>query len=142
VSAQAQGNNLVAESATVQTSLTGSVSLSSPASSVDFSIPYTTSGISQSAGALAYVWFSVTAVPNCVNGSIGHWSAVPAGGFFPMGPGSGIASVQFSCPGSEIVPGSLGIVLNLSMSAGSSNGAAASASGNFDMSGVTATINS
>ena len=144
VSVQAQGNDLVDEGAEVLTSLTGSIAMSSPASSVDFSIPWSTSGISQSSfpGAFVDVWFSVTGIPGCVDGSSATWSDQPVD-FGQMGPGSGTGSVQFTCPdGSDIVPGSLGFAVNLTANAGSDNGVAESASANFQMTGVTATITS
>jgi hypothetical protein len=143
VSAQSTGNSVVAEGAEVQTSLSTSVSIGSNVSSLEFSIPWTTTGISESShsGSLVDVWFSVTAVPNCVDGSAMSWSSVPVE-FGPMGPGAGTGSVVFSCrDGSDLAPGSLGFLANLYAST-FSNGTPESAFANFQMHGVTATLNS
>jgi hypothetical protein len=147
VSVQALGNEAVEESADVDTTLAGSITLSSPASSVDFSIPYTTSGVSQSsADSASIVAFSQSpGLIKCVDGSDGIWSP-PPGQYdlsAPTGPGSGTWSLVFSCPdGSDLAPGVLGPAVYLLAGAYSDSGQTESASANFQMSSVTATINS
>ena len=146
VSVQALGNEAVEESADVDTTLSGSITLNSPASSVDFSIPYTTSGVSQSsADSSAIVAFSQSpGLIKCVDGSNGIWSP-PPGQYdlsAPTGPGSGTWSLVFSCPdGSDLAPGVLGPAVYLLAGAYSDSGLGESASANFQMNGVTATIN-
>jgi hypothetical protein len=147
VAVEALGNEAVEESADVNTTLSGSITLSSPASSVDFSIPYTTSGVSQSStGSAAIVAFSQSpGLIKCVDGSNGIWSP-PPGQYdlsAPTGPGSGTWSLVFSCPdGSDLAPGVLGPAVYLLAGASSDNGQTESASANFQMYGVTATIDS
>jgi hypothetical protein len=147
VAVQALGNEAVEESADVNTTLSGSITLSSPASSVDFSIPYTTSGVSQSStGSAAIVAFSQSpGLIKCVDGSNGIWSP-PPGQYdlsAPTGPGSGTWSLVFSCPdGSDLAPGILGPAVYLLAGASSDSGQTESASANFQMNGVTATIDS
>jgi hypothetical protein len=148
VSAQADGNELVAESANVDTMLTGSATLSAAAPSVTFSIPYTTSGLSQSGSpenAFALISFSAESGSTCVDGSYALWS-LPPGQFdlsAPLGAGSGTDSVQLFCPdGSELAPGAVSLVVTLLVSAASSNNEAEAASANIGLTSVTATINS
>lgn len=151
VSVQALGNDLVEESAEVDTALTGSVTLNSPAASVDFSIPYTTSPFTTSGympsgdTAFARVSFSgALGLLGCVDGSNGIWST-PPGQYdleAPMGPASGTATVQPSCPdGSDLAPGVVGLQVDLLADANSGDSAQAAASANIEMHGVTATIN-
>jgi hypothetical protein len=147
VSVQALGNELVEESADVDTTLSASIALTSPASSVDFSIPYTTSGLSQttSDSASAAVAFSQTpGLTKCVDGSNGIWS-YPPGQYdlsAPTGPGSGTWTVVFSCPdGSDLAPGVLGPEVYLLAAADSASGQNASASANIVLHDVTGTIN-
>jgi hypothetical protein len=148
VSVQALGNQLVEESANVYTTLTSSITLSSPAPSVTFSVPYTTSGLTQSGTEHPFALVSFTAATGligCVDGSDGIWSN-PPGQYdlaSPMGPGAGTASVQVFCPdGSELAPGAVGLGVNLLANAYSDNGQPGAASANIALHGVTATINS
>jgi hypothetical protein len=152
VSVQALGNQFVEESADVDTALSSSITLSAPASSVNFSIPYTTSGVSESSAdaaatnsASAAVAFSQTpGLIKCVDGSNGIWS-YPTGQYDlapPTEPGSGTWNVLFSCPdGSDLAPGVLGPEVYLLAAAYSDSGQGASASANVELHGVTATIN-
>jgi hypothetical protein len=148
VSVQALGNQLIEESANVDTTLTASLTLSAPTPSVDFSIPYTTAGLSQSGSQdpFALVSFSAaTGLMPCVDGSDGIWST-PPGQFdleSPMGPGSGTASVHLFCPdGSDLAPGVVGLGVNLLANVYSDNNQAATASADITLHDVTATINS
>jgi hypothetical protein len=147
VSVQALGNQIVEQSADVDTALTASLTLSSPTPSVDFSIPYTTSGLTQSGTEhpFALISFSEATGMRCVDGSYGLWS-IPPGQYdlgSPMGPGAGTASVHFFCPdGSELAPGVVGLAVNLLANAYSDNSQPAAASANIAMHDVTATINS
>jgi hypothetical protein len=148
VSVEALGNQLVEESADVDTTLTGSMTLSAPATSINFSIPYTTSGLSQTGtddDAFALVSFSAaTGLLACTDGSYGTWS-VPPGQYdleSPTGPGSGTASVTLFCPdGSQLAPGTAGVGVNLLADAYSENGQTVAAGANIALNGVTATIN-
>jgi hypothetical protein len=148
VSAQALGNEFVAESSDVDTTLTGSVTLASAAPSVTFSVPYSTSGLSLSGNpedAFALISFSAGAGSNCVDGSYGIWS-VPPGQYdlsAPMAPGSGTASVQLFCPdGSDLAPGAVSLTVTLLVNAASSDSQNETASADIALNGVTATINS
>ena len=148
VSVQALGNQLVEESANVDTALSASIMLSSPAPSVTFSVPYTTSGFTQSGAEdpFALVSFTgATGLTGCVDGSDGIWSN-PPGDYdleSPLGPGAGAASVEVFCPdGSELAPGAVRVGVNLLANAYSDNGQPAAASANIALHGVTATINS
>jgi hypothetical protein len=148
VSVQALGNQLVEESANVYTTLSSSITLSSPATSVTFSVPYTTSGLTQSGTENPFALVSFTAATGligCVDGSDGIWSN-PPGQYdlaSPMGPGAGTASVQVFCPdGSELAPGPVGLGVNLLANAYSDNNQPGAASANIALHGVTATINS
>jgi hypothetical protein len=148
VSVQALGNQVVEESANVSTTLSASITLGSPAPSVTFSVPYTTSGLTQSGPEhpFALVSFSAaTGLIGCMDGSNGIWSN-PPGQFdlgSPMGPAAGTATVQVFCPdGSELAPGSVGLGVNLLANAYSDDSQPAAASANIALFGVTATINS
>jgi hypothetical protein len=148
VSAQADGNQLVAQSASVYTTLSGSIQLSAPAPSVTFSVPYTTSGLSQSGDEDPFALVSFTAATGligCVDGSDGIWSN-PPGQYdlaSPMGPGAGTATVQVFCPdGSQLAPGTVGLGVNLLANASSDNAQNDVAAADISLHGVTATINS
>lgn len=148
VSVRALGNQLVEESANVYTTLSSSITLSSPAPSVTFSVPYTTSGLTQSGTENPFALVSFTAATGligCVDGSDGIWSN-PPGQYdlaSPIGPGAGTASVQVFCPdGSELTPGPVGLGVNLLANAYSDNNQPGAASANIALHGVTATINS
>jgi hypothetical protein len=148
VSVQALGNQFIEQSADVDTTLTASLTLSSPTPSVDFSIPYTTTGLTQAGteDPFALVSFSAAAgLMPCVDGSDGIWST-PPGQFdleSPMGPGSGTASVHLFCPdGSNLAPGVVGLAVNLLANVYSDNGQTATATGNIALHDVTATVNS
>jgi hypothetical protein len=148
VSVQALGNELVEQSADVDTTLTASMTLSSPATSVSFAVPYTTSGLTQTGtddDAFALVSFSsAIGLINCADGSYGTWST-PAGQYdlaSPSGPASGTAGVTVFCPdGSQLAPGVVGLGVNLLADAYSDNGNQTAAGANIQMNGVTATIN-
>jgi hypothetical protein len=148
VAVQAVGNQLVEESANVYTTLSSSITLSSPAPSVTFSVPYTTSGLTQSGTENPFALVSFTAATGligCVDGSDGLWSN-PPGQYdlvSPMSPGAGTASVEVFCPdGSELAPGPVGLGVNLLANAYSDNGEPGAATANIALHGVTATINS
>ena len=148
VSVQALGNELVEQSANVDTTLTASMTLSSPVSSVTYSIPYTTSGLSQTGtddDAFALVSFSqAIGLINCTDGSYGSWST-PPGQYdleSPSGPASGTANVTLFCPdGSQLAPGAVGLGVNLLANAYSDDSRQIAAGANIQMHGVTATIN-
>jgi hypothetical protein len=147
VSVQALGNQLVEESANVYTTLSSSIRLSSPATSVTFTVPYTTSGLTQSGTEDPFALVSFTAATGligCMDGSDGLWSN-PPGQYdlaSPLGPGAGTASVQVFCPdGSELAPGAVELGVNLLANAYSDNGQPGAASANIALHGVTATIN-
>jgi hypothetical protein len=147
VSVEALGNQLVEESANVYTTLNASTTLSAPAQSVTFTVPYTTSGLSQSGPENPFALVSFTAATGligCVDGSDGIWSN-PPGNYdlaSPAGPGTGTATVQIFCPdGSQLAPGTVGLGVNLLASASSDDSQADAAGANISLSGVTATIN-
>jgi hypothetical protein len=147
VAVQAQGNQLVEESANVYTTLSASTTLSSPAQSVTFTVPYATSGLSQSGTADPFALASFTAATGligCVDGSDGIWSN-PPGQYdlaSPTGLGAGTATVQLFCPdGSDLAPGTIGLAVNLLASASSDDGQTDEAGANISLNGVTATIN-
>ena len=147
VTAQATGNEFVEQSAQVDTTLSASIPLSAPASSVVVSIPYTTTGLSQTGGNDAFALVAFGQAPGaitCVDGSYGLWS-LPPGQYdlsAPLGPGSGTDSVRFFCPdGSDLAPGVVGLGADLLTWAHSDNGQTASASANIELHGLTATIN-
>jgi hypothetical protein len=148
VSVQALGNQLVEESANVDTTLSASVTLSSPAPSVTFSVPYTTSGLTQSGPEHPFALVSfdaATGLIGCVDGSDGIWSNPPGQDDLgsPMGPGAGTATVVVFCPdGSELAPGSVGVGVNLLANAYSDDSQPGAASADIALHGVTATINS
>jgi hypothetical protein len=149
VSAEALGNEFVEQGADVDTTLTGSVSLSAAASSVTFSVPFTTTGLSQSGNpedAFALISFEADTGPtNCVDGSYPIWS-VPPGQYdleAPMAPGSGTESVQLFCSdGSDLAPGAMNLSVTLLVNAYSNDSEAEAASANISLQGVTATVNS
>jgi hypothetical protein len=148
VSVQTLGNQLVGESANVDTTLSAFITLSSPAPSVTFSVPYTTSGLTQSGPEHPFAlvsFMAATGLIGCVDGSDGIWSN-PPGQYdlgSPLGPGAGTATVQVFCPdGSELAPGSVGLGVNLLANAYSDNSQPGAASANIALHGVTATINS
>jgi hypothetical protein len=149
ISAQALGNELVEQSANVATVLTGSVTLSSAASSVTFSVPYSTTGLWQSGNPedeFALISFEAGTGPtNCVDGSYPIWS-LPSGQYdleAPMAPGSGTESVRLSCPdGSDLAPGAVTLSVGLLANAYSSDDVAESASANITLQGATATVDS
>jgi hypothetical protein len=147
VSVQALGNQLVEESASVYTTLGASTTLSAPAQSVIFTVPYTTSGLSQSGPENPFALVSFTAstgLIGCVDGSDGIWSN-PPGQYdleSPAGPGAGTATVEIFCPdGSDLAPGTVGLGVNLLANAASDDGQADAASANIALNGVTASIN-
>ena len=148
VSVQALGSQLVEESASVYTTLSASLALTSPAESVTFTVPYTTSGLTQSGNEdpFSLVSFTgATGLVDCVDGSEGLWSNPPGQHDLgsPMPPGAGTASVEVFCPdGSELAPGSVGLGVNLLANAYSDNSQGDVASANIALHGVTATINS
>jgi hypothetical protein len=148
VSVQALGNQLVEQSANVDTTLTASMTLASPASSVTYSVPYTTSGLSQTGtddDAFALVSFSsAIGLINCTDGSYGTWST-PPGQYdleSPSGPAAGTARVTLFCPdGSQLAPGLVGLGVNLLANAYSDNSTQTAAGANIRLNGVTATLN-
>jgi hypothetical protein len=152
VSAQADGNALSVQSAQEFTELTGSITLSSAASSVDFSIPYTntafaTTGVAPSGNdASSFVSFmgGAAELNACVDGSSSIWS-LPTGEFdleAPLAAGSGTYRVHVSCPdGSNLAPGAIDLIVNLNAEADSGDNSQAAASANISMHDVTAAIN-
>jgi hypothetical protein len=148
VSVQALGNQLVEESANVDTALSASITLGSPAPSVTFSVPYTSSGLTASGSENPFAMVSFTAATGlikCVDGSYGLWSN-PPGQYdleSPLAGASGTAAVQVFCPdGSDLAPGAVGLAVNLLANAYSDNSESQTASANIALQGVTATINS
>lgn len=157
VSSEALGNQVLAEEADTAVTLTGTIPLSSPASSVDVSIPYTTTGVTQTPGgdASALVFIDPSSIelsePSlmCADGSFGAMKPYFESGsllVFPIGattpPGSGVVTgVQFYCPdGSALVSG-VGFTVTVADLVSSANGQTETASANFEMHDVTATIN-
>jgi hypothetical protein len=167
VSAQALGNAVIAASANSDVGLTAAIPLSSPASSIEVSIPYTTSGItwttpndqgcgpfapgSCAAGAVVFV-DPIAAPITCVDGSQGTASPFNQSGSIdvssfsaPTAPGSGVVTnIRFYCPdGSDLVPGpGLGFTVSVADSVYSDSGQPETASANIQLHGVTATIDS
>jgi hypothetical protein len=167
VSAQALGNAVVAASANSDVGLTASIPLSSPASSIEVSIPYTTTGITWTtpddqgcglfapgacaAGAVAFI-DPIEAPITCADGSQGTESPFNQSGSIdissfsaPTPPGAGIVdTIRFYCPdGSDLVPGpGLGFTVSVADSVYSDSGQPESASANIQLDGVTATIDS
>jgi hypothetical protein len=151
ISSEALGNQILAEQASTAVSLTAAIPLSSPASSVDVSIPYTTSGVTQTPGgeASAVVLVAPAASPiMCADGSFGAMQPYEESGpllVFPIGAttpaGSGtVNGIQFFCPdGSALVSG-VRFTVVVADSVFSSGGQTESTSANLQMHGVTATI--
>jgi hypothetical protein len=150
VSSEALGDALLAEQAEAVVNLSAPIPLSSPASSVEVTIPYTTSGVTWSSPAGSdQAAAAVSVVPvatyldsiNCADGSFGVMSGDFDTSFTsPTPPGSGTLDLKFSCPdGSDLVSG-VGFRVQLTTSVYSASGHTESASANFAMSGVTATI--
>jgi hypothetical protein len=167
VSAQALGNAVIAASANSDAGLTASIPLSSPASSIEVSIPYTTTGITWTtpngqgcglfapgicAAAAAAFIDPIEAPITCADGSQGTVSPFNQSGSIvissfsaPTPPGSGLVSnIRFSCPdGSDLVPGpGLGFTVSVADSVYSDSGQPETASANIQLQGVTATIDS
>jgi hypothetical protein len=148
ISAQALGNQLIEQSANVVTTLSASITLTSPTPSVTFTVPYATAGLTESGPENPFALVSFTAATGligCVDGSDGLWSN-PPGQYdleSPLGPGAGTATVQVFCPdGSDLAPGPVGVGVSLLANAYSDDSQTSAASANIALSGVTATINS
>jgi hypothetical protein len=159
VTAQADGNPLIGESASSDVVLTAAIPLSSPASSVEVTIPYTTSGVTggpnnvnDTAGGLLIVGpLPVASAIMCADGSQGTISPINESGDVvlfpigtPVGPGSGTFDniIRFYCPdGSDLVSG-VGFAVTVADDVISQSGQAESATANFEMHGVTATADS
>jgi hypothetical protein len=156
-SAQALGNPLIAESANSDVHLSASISLSAPASSVEVTIPYTTSGVTgaspnaqDTAEGLVFVGPSASPIV-CADGTQGTASPFNQSGavvLFPIGtgasPGSGTFTniIRFYCPdGSDLVSG-LGFIVTVADQVLSQSGLNETASANLQMHGVTATAES
>jgi len=153
VSSEALGNPLLAEAAGAGVTFTASIPLSAPASSVDVSIPYTTTGVTMTSGGEAVALVTVEP-PNpelitCSDGSHGTISPFNQSGDIDVFPilqdiaaSSGtVSGVRFSCPdGSDLVSG-LGFAVTVQTAVRAASGHTESASANFDMNGVTATVN-
>ncbi len=150
VSSEALGDDLLAEQASAIVNLSAPIPLTSPASSVEVAIPYTTSGVrwstpagSDDAGAAVSVVPEASNIDsiNCADGSFGIMSGDFDTSFTsPTPPGSGTLDLKFSCPdGSDLVSG-VGFRVQLTTSVYSASGHTESAAANFAMSGVTATI--
>lgn len=167
VSAQALGNAVIAASANSDVELTASIPLSSPASSVEVSIPYTTTGVTWttpgdqgcgvfapgSCGSGAGIFIApAEGSITCTDGSQGTVSPFNETGSIdvtpidtPTGPGSGsVNNIRFSCPdGADLVPGpGFGFTVEVADSVYSDTGQTLSASANIQLQGVTATIDS
>ncbi|HUE06198.1 MAG TPA: hypothetical protein VMP41_02145 [Acidimicrobiales bacterium] len=155
VSARSLGDTVVGEEAYGVVELDASIPLSSPASSVEVTIPYTTSGLSwstvpanQACGATfpvpcdeaqAVVSFGPP-LPKCADGTYGFGIPTPAGINRLTGPSSGTVGIHYYCPdGSDLVSAQLAV--EVYAEADSDSGHAENASANVQMTGVTATIN-
>jgi hypothetical protein len=152
VSSEALGDTLLTEEAYADVRLTASIPLGSPASSVRVSIPYTTSGVTWTQNvdeAGAGVAIAPTSAPIMgVDGAYGTMAPYDETGVIavtslsiPTPPGSGTyTGIEFYCPdGSDLVSG-LGFVVTVSTYVYSASGQTYSASANFQMQGVTATV--
>jgi hypothetical protein len=162
LSSEALGNAVLAEQASAGVTFTASVPLSSPASSVDVTIPYTTTGVNTtpiSSGG-SYAESLVLIGPNfqsnftdgltCADGSVGVLAPYNASGnivVFPIGQdvpaGSGtVTGIRMYCPdGSDLVSG-VSFLVSVLTDVYAEGGQTESATVNFDMHGATATINS
>jgi hypothetical protein len=153
VSSEALGNPLLAEAAGAGVTFTASIPLSAPASSVDVSIPYTTTGVTMTPGgeavALVTVELSNPEVITCSDGSLGTISpfnqsgdidAFPILQDIPASSGT-VSGIRFSCPDGSDLVSRLGFAVTVETAVHASSGHTESASANFDMEGVTATIN-
>jgi hypothetical protein len=162
LSSEALGNVLLTEQASAGVTFTASVPLSSPASSVDVTIPYTTTGVTMTplSGGSSYASSLVLIDPNfapnfsdglaCADGSVGTMAPYNKSGslvVFPIGQdvpaGSGtINGIRFYCPdGSDLVSG-VSFVVEVLTDVYAADGQTESASVNFDMNGASATIHS
>jgi hypothetical protein len=161
-SSEALGNQLLGESASAGVQFTVSIPLSAPASSVDVTIPYTTTGVTLTplSNNGSYASAIVNVDPNfaanfsdgisCADGSegtmlpyreTGSLLVFPLGQNVPAGSGT-VTGISFYCPdGSDIVSG-VSFVVQVLTDVNAVNGTTESASVNFEMHGVTATINS
>jgi hypothetical protein len=149
ISSEALGNAVLAEQAYGGVVLSAPVPLPAPASSVDLSVPYTTSGITWTAlakndqvGANLVIEFSGPI--KCADGSDGTESprVFTTPPTIPTPPGSGTLDFQIFCPdGSQLVSaGSMFVTVDTSVYAVS--GRTESASAGVELNGVSATINS
>lgn len=149
ISSEALGNVVLGEEAYGDVDLDASIPLAAPATSVDLSVPYTTSGVTWSSfgnydQAQALLIIQPTGPWACADGSF--VSASPYEFLTSLGtptpPGSGTLHFHVSCPdGSDLVS-----VVHLDVAVATSvdavTGRTESASANVSVHGVTATINS
>ena len=133
--------------------LTTSIPMRAPATSVDVSIPYTTAGVYWPATApgdiaFAYVDVGLPSYPSCSDGSTGDMAPVSGdndGDVFPFGvrtpAGAGTYDrVHFYCrSGAELVSG-LRLDVSVSTDVVSASGQVETASADFQMHDVIATI--
>lgn len=147
-SAATTGTGLVEELADAESTLAASITLNAPASSVEFSIPYTSTGVSESgntdpvdAGSSAFVLLTAIGLLPCTDGSRAD---PPAEGDLdaPSGSVSGTWDISISCPdGSDLAPQTIEVEAYASAST-YSKGQAESAAANIQLHDVTATIDS
>jgi hypothetical protein len=158
ISTEARGNALLSEQAYAEVDLTATIPLSAPASSVDVTIPWTTTGVNSTPNSGAsYAVALVSVEPPlshapilCADGSraimtpfnrAGQIEVFPIGQDAPAESGT-ITAITFSCPdGSDLVSG-LGITVSVVTGVYAAGGKTEAASVNFQMVGVTATVDS
>jgi hypothetical protein len=164
-SASALGNVLIATQASSGVELSASIPLNSPASSIELTIPYTTTGVTNNAsvgcgfgapdtcgaGALVLVDPNGGTI-NCADGSrpsvapfgeTGSIVVFPIGESVPAGSGT-VTGIKFFCPdGSDLLPSpGFGFTVSVLTSVYSNSSQSATASANITLQDVTATIDS
>jgi len=153
VSAQALGNALLTEEADAGVYFAATVPLSAPATSVEVTIPYTTAGATFTDSppddrADTLVVLTPTLPINCADGSYGSMEPYQQQGSIELlplhtrvPPGSGTRSgLRFYCPDGSRVVSSVGFKLAVVVVTYSASGQTESASVDFRMHDVTATI--
>ena len=156
VTSHALGNVLLPQRAYVDVELEATIPLSSPATSVDVSIPYTTAGVSwmppgysDQADAGVVIGPPATTYPKCADGSYGSMtpydqtgsdSVFPFGTQAPAGAGT-YDRIRFYCPSGGKLASGLGFRVVVSSLVLAANGQMETATADFRMHDVTATIN-
>jgi hypothetical protein len=149
-SVSATGTALAEQSATASTDLDSPITLNSPVSSVDFTVPYTTTGITATPsqpGSFAGAFLGWVALPGtivCTSGKTRAILSSPSGLNLdaPTPASSGTWTGSLACPdGSDIPAGVIQLRVGALVDADSTTSQTAAATANISMHDVTATVN-